>query len=116
VDLNQEEEMWNDYEWQAQRTIGERQILSGLEYKVSLQKTMLRAAPGTKLVAEVQSRAVGGDQSPEGGMVVAAAESWQLVEIAALAVGCGLAEDASDNSNNSFPPPSRLQVNRDWAI
>jgi hypothetical protein len=31
VDLNQEEEMWKDYEWQAQRTIGERQILSGLE-------------------------------------------------------------------------------------
>jgi hypothetical protein len=52
ADLNREEEMLDDHEWQAQRIVGERQTPSGLEYEVSVQKTLWlpRAALDTKLV------------------------------------------------------------------
>jgi len=52
ADLNREEEMLDDHEWQAQRIIGERQTPSGLEYEVSVEKTLWlpRATLHTKLV------------------------------------------------------------------
>ena len=40
ADLNREEEMLDDHEWQAERIVGERQTSSGLEYEVSVQKTL----------------------------------------------------------------------------
>jgi hypothetical protein len=44
--------MLNDHEWQAQRIAGEQQTTSGLEYEVSVQKTLWlpRVAVDTKLV------------------------------------------------------------------
>jgi hypothetical protein len=38
--LNREEEILDDHEWQAQCIIGERQTPSGLEYEVSVEKTL----------------------------------------------------------------------------
>jgi hypothetical protein len=40
ADLNREEMLDDDHEWQAQRIVGERQTPSGLEYEVSVQKTL----------------------------------------------------------------------------
>lgn len=39
MDLNRKE-MLDDHEWQAQRTVGERQTPSGLEYEASVEKTL----------------------------------------------------------------------------
>ena len=51
TDLNPEE-MLDDHEWQAQRIVGERQTPSGLQYEVSVEKTLWlpRAALDVKLV------------------------------------------------------------------
>jgi hypothetical protein len=52
ADLNREEEMMDDHEWQVQRIVRERETPSGLEYEVSVQKTLWlpRAALDRKLV------------------------------------------------------------------
>jgi len=71
--------MTDDHEWQAQRIVRERQISSGLEYEVSVQKTLWlpRAMLDTEIGEEVQSGAPSSDQSPHE-MVVTVAESGQL--------------------------------------
>jgi hypothetical protein len=38
--FTRKEENMEDHEWQAQRIMGERQTPSGLEYEVSLEKTL----------------------------------------------------------------------------
>jgi hypothetical protein len=85
------EETIDGHEWQARRIIGERQTSSGLEYEVSLEKTMWlpKATLDTKLV---QSGAAGSDQSPHE-VVVAVAGSGQLGETAAPVVDRGLVEE-----------------------
>lgn len=52
ADLNLEQEMLDDHEWQARRIVGERQTTSGLGYQVSVAKTLWlrRATLDTKLV------------------------------------------------------------------
>jgi hypothetical protein len=52
ADLKHGGVMSDDHEWQAQRIVGERQTSSGLEYEVSVQKTLWlpRAMLDTKLV------------------------------------------------------------------
>ena len=47
----------DDHEWQAQRIVGERQTSSGLEYEVSVQKTLWlpRATLDTKLVRKYRA-------------------------------------------------------------
>ena len=52
MDLKHGGVMSDDHEWQAQRIIGERQTSSGLEYEVSVQKTLWlpRTTLDTKLV------------------------------------------------------------------
>ena len=42
----------DDHEWQVQRIVGERQTSSGLEYEISVEKTLWlpRATLNTKLV------------------------------------------------------------------
>ena len=49
--------MSDDHEWQAQRIVGERQTSSGLEYEVSVQKTLWlpRATLDTKLVRKYRA-------------------------------------------------------------
>jgi hypothetical protein len=52
ADPNQEEKTLDGHDWQAQRIVGERQTPSGLEYEVSVAKTLWlpRATLDTKLV------------------------------------------------------------------
>jgi hypothetical protein len=52
ADFAREEETIESHEWQTQRIVGERQTPSGLEYEVSLEKTLWlpKATLDTKLV------------------------------------------------------------------
>jgi len=57
ADPKHDEAMSNDHEWQAQRIVGERQASSGLEYEVSVRKTLWlpRAMLDTKLVRKYRA-------------------------------------------------------------
>jgi hypothetical protein len=57
ADLKHGGVMSDDHEWQAQRIVGERQTSSGLEYEVSVQKTLWlpRATLDTKLVRKYRA-------------------------------------------------------------
>jgi hypothetical protein len=82
------------HEWQAQRIIGERQTPSGLEYEVSLEKTLWlpKATLDTKSVRRYRAEQRGSDQSPHE-VVVAVAGSGRLGETAAPVVDSGLVEE-----------------------
>ena len=69
--FTRKEETMEGHEWQARRIVGERQTPSGLEYEVSLEKTLWlpKATLDTKFV---RSGAAGSDQ-----VVVAVAGSGQ---------------------------------------
>jgi hypothetical protein len=71
--------MTDDYEWQDQRIVRERQTSSGLEYEVSVQKMLWlpRAMLDTKLVRKYRAGVPSSDQSPHE-MVVTVAESGHL--------------------------------------
>jgi hypothetical protein len=79
------------HEWQAQCTVSERQTPSGLEYEVSLEKTLWlpKATLDTKLVRRYRA---GSDQSPHE-VVVAVTGSGQLGETAAPVVDSDLVEE-----------------------
>jgi hypothetical protein len=70
------------HEWQARRNIGERQTPSGLEYEVSLEKTLWlpKATLNTKLVRRYRVEQWAAIRSPHE-TVAAVAESGSSVRL-----------------------------------
>jgi hypothetical protein len=92
--FTRKEETMEGHEWQARRIVGERQTPSGLEYEVSLEKTLWlpKATLGTKLVRRYRAkqRAVTRVRTR---LVVAVTGSGQLGKTTAQVVDSGLTDE-----------------------